>query len=75
MKAQTTQSQENQAKRTGQSLFVFACKTSGGKMSCDGPIPYDIAGPLSQLMALITADKVKADALAEFVKSLTKKEG
>jgi len=71
VKAQTTREQNEIAKQTGQGLFAFVCK-SGGTVNCDGPIPHEIAKPLSTLMMYVVANRVDAVKLAEFVESINK---
>lgn len=69
VKAQTTREQADIAKREGLGLFAFACK-SGGTFSCDGPIKHEIAQPLTNLMALVVADRVDAKKLQALVDKL-----
>jgi len=72
--AETTKEQNELAKKTGQGLFCFSCKC-GGTVSCDGPIPHEIAHPLKRLMVLVAANRVDADSLREFVNTIGKRSG
>lgn len=69
VKAQTTREQAEIAKRTGQALLAYSCK-SGGTFSVDGPIGRDLAKQLNRLMAMVVTDKIPAAWLAEFLDEL-----
>lgn len=69
VKAQTTREQAEFAKKNGQALFAFACK-SGGTVSIDGPISHAMAKCLTRLMAKVVADDVSEQTLQTFVDRL-----